>query len=75
MKNLRMDNRSMMARLGLLLLIDAIVLLLWGVLAPSKPEITDKEVAGTGMVPMKTCSENSTSSFMIIGTYLHPHAG
>ena len=71
MKNLRMDNKSMMVRLAVLLVVDGVILLIWGLISPSEPVIESEDVMGIGPVPIKVCSEDSTSSFMIIGVYLY----
>ena len=71
MQKLALTRESMAWRLCLLLLIDAAVLVVWGLIALPHPTVELRDVSGVGLVAMKSCTSGTTSDSFLAGIYLY----
>ena len=71
MQTLALTRQSMAWRLCLLLLIDAAVLVVWGLIALPHPTVELRDVSGVGLVAMKSCTSGTTSDSFLAGIYLY----
>ena len=71
MQKLVLTRRSMAWRLCLLLAIDAVVLVVWGLIALPHPTVELKDVTGVGLVAMKSCTGGTVSDWFLTGVYLY----
>jgi len=74
LKRIALTERSMAWRLCLLLLIDAVVLVAWGLVARPRATVELEEVSGVGLVAMKSCTSGPASNSFLAGAYLYKMA-
>ena len=71
MHNFALTTKSMAWRLCLLLLIDAVVLVVWGLIARPRPTVVLRDVSGVGLVAMQSCTDGMVSDVFLAGVYLY----
>ena len=71
MHNFALTTKSMAWRLCLLLLIDAVVLVVWGLIARPRPTVVLRDVSGVGLVAMQSCTDGMASDLFLAGVYLY----
>ena len=71
LRDVKLNDKAMMRRLGVLLLIDIVILLVWALVALPVPVLQNKDVPGIGLVPIRACSFDETSGGFTFGIYIY----
>ena len=71
LKRIALTTESMARRLCVLLLIDAVVLVAWGLVALPHATVELEDVSGVGLVAMKSCTSGMASDSFLAGTYVY----
>ena len=71
LERIALTERSMAWRLCLLLLIDAVALVAWGLVALPRATVEIEAVSGFGLVAMKACTSGTASNSFLVRAY-HP---
>ena len=71
LERIALTERSMAWRLCLLLLIDAVALVAWGLVALPRATVELEEVSGLKSVAMKSCTSGTASNSFLVRAY-HP---
>ena len=74
LKRIALTRKDMAWRLSLLLFVDAVVLVAWGLVALPHATVELEEVSGVGPVAMKMCTSGTASNSFLAGSYLYKTA-